>query len=698
MKTHERMGKMKKSVLGAIICLLILSSCMSLFMTKKCEASVNAIYVDNSFHTSRDGSAEHPYENIQYAIDLADPGDIIYVFGGTYNETLVINKNIILIGSIDKGDTIITRNAKHRYTVEITADYATLESFTISDPAKYNSFALVYIKSNSVVLQGNNITHSNTWGIYLFSSNDNTIGNNIINDTKGVYLYSSNNNVFSNNNFSNCTEPAISLAYSSGNNIIYNNAFDTCKYSIFAQSSSNNNISENTINNTTFDGVKLSGGSNNILENNYISDCAGNGIDISSSDSTIIGNKFNNNQMGILLGGSNCQINNNFLNNSKLWGIFINSGSNSIIYLNHFIGNAANAKEGGNNQWYYGTQGNYWDDYNEIDIDLDKIGDTPYSVSGESQDLYPLGYFLKPPAKPDDPSPSDGAEEVGLFVTLSVTITDPDSDTIDVYFYSATDDELYGVDYMVPKDGTASCHFNLDFDTTFLWYTVVTDGKLENRSNIWIFNTKQIPPTNKKPVAVPGGPYTSMIDKEITFDGSDSSDPDGSIDFYRWNFGDGSSEILDIYPEHIYSKSGTYTITLTVVDNDGRSSTETTTATISAISDVPPVPVLNAPNSSNVNELIIFGASSSYDTDGTIVNYTWNFGDGSVGYGVSAGHIYPAAGTYTVMLTVTDDDGDSTDTLTSVTVNAPPEESPGFELILAVLAMAFILFSKKRRE
>ncbi len=687
-----------KSLIVIILCLLITTSFFIIFFNEKCRASGNAIYVDNSFHAPRDGSAEHPYEKIQYAIDLADPGDTIYVFGGTYNETLVINKNVTLIGSIDKGDTIIARGAKHKHTVEITADYVTLESFTISDPAKYNSFALVYIKSNNVVLQGNNITQSNSWGIYLYYSDDNTIGNNLISDTKGVYLYSSNNNVFSNDNFTNCQETAISMAFSSGNNIIYNNYFDTCKYSILAQSSSNNNISENTIISTTFDGVKLSGGSNNILKNNRISDSDGNGIDISSSDSNLIGNIFHNNQIGILLSGSNCQISNNCINNSKLWGIYTNSVSNNVIYLNRFFGNYVNALEGGNNQWYYGTQGNYWDDYNEIDIDLDKIGDTPYSISGGGQDIYPLGYFLKPPAKPDGPSPSDGAEDVGLFVTLSVTVTDPDSDTINVRFYSATDDELYGTDYMVPKDGVASCHFNLEFDTTFLWYAVVTDGKLENRSNIWIFSTKQIPPLNKKPVADPGGPYTSMIDKEILFDGSESSDPDGSLDFYRWNFGDGSSEILDIYPEHSYSESGTYVVTLTVVDNDGRSSTETTSATISESFNVAPVPVLNAPNSINVNELITFGASDSYDTDGTIANYTWNFGDGNEGYGVSAGHTYSTADTYTVMLTVTDDDGDKDTTYTIATVNAPPEESPGFEIILVIIALAFILSHKKRRE
>ncbi|UCF11860.1 MAG: right-handed parallel beta-helix repeat-containing protein [Thermoplasmatales archaeon] len=687
-----------KSLIVIIVCLLITASFFIIFFNEKCRASRNAIYVDNSFHAPRDGSAEHPYESIQYAIDLADAGDTIYVFGGTYNETLVINKNVTLIGSIDNGDTIISKNARHKYAVEIDTNYVTFESFTISDTSNNNLVALVYVRSNNVVIQGNNITDSKTWGIYFDSSSDNTIGNNIIDNTKGVYLFSSDNNVFSNNNFYNCSETALKLS-SSSQTIIYNNIFDNNIYSIYAQSSSGNNISGNTINNIIIDAIKLQGDSSNIVENNHISNCGGNGLKLDSSDSIVIGNKFDNNQIAIMLGASNCQINNNFINNSNIQGIYANSVSeDNIIYLNHFIGNYVNAKNDGNNQWYYETQGNYWDDYNEIDLDLDKIGDTPHYISGGGQDLYPLGYFLKPPTKPDNPFPSDEAEEVGLSITLDVAVSDPDSDMLDVYFYGATDDKLYGVDRMVPSDEVASCSFNLPFETTFLWYAVVTDGKLENRSNIWIFTTRQIPPLNKKPVADPGGPYSSIMDREIAFDGSSSSDPDGNIDFYRWNFGDGSSEILDIYPEHSYSESGTYVVTLTVVDNDGRSNTETTTATISKTSNALPISIPNAPNSSNANELITFGAYESYDPDGTIANYTWDLGDGNVRYGVTAAHKYSKAGTYMVMLTVMDNEGDKDTTYTIVSVNAPPEESPGFEIILAILALIYILIYKKRRE
>jgi len=690
-----------KALTIIMLCFLITSSFVVICFNERCKAAGNEIFVDDDFYFARDGTIEHPYGSIQYAIDMASEGDTIYVFGGTYNESFSIDKDVTLIGSIEDGNTIVCYTTRHDYTVEITADFVTLEGFNISDTANKNRVALVYVRSDNVVIQGNNITHSNTWGIYLDSSDGDTLGNNIIDDAKGIYLSSSNNNVFSNNYFNNCDEAAIKLV-SSNETIIYNNDFHNSKYAILAQSGSNNNISKNTIGNSNIDGIKLYKGSNNTVLDNAISNSNANGINLDSFNSIVKNNMFHNNQIGINLVQSNCNIIDNTIHTSRICGIYACSGSkDNLIYLNDFADNAKNSQEMGDNQWYYETQGNYWDDYNEVDRDLNGIGDTPYAITGGGVDLYPLGYFLKPPSRPTSPSPSDGAENIGLSVTLRVTVSDPDSSQLEVYFYRASDDELYGVDYNVRSGGTASCSVNVGFITTFTWYAIVNDSKLENQSNIWYFTTKGRPPENEKPVADTGGPYTASMGQVIVFNASGSYDPDGDIDFYRWNFGDGTSEILDISPTHSYSNPGTYEVVLTVIDNNGTSDTATTTVTITVPDDITnQMPVANAggPYSGNIGGIINFNGSYSSDPDGDITNYTWDFGDGANGAGQYANHTYSKSGTYAVRLTVTDSKGaNDSDTINVEITAVKSKKTPGYELIFSIIAILLVLVWRRRK-
>lgn len=63
-----------------------------------------------------------------------------------------------------------------------------------------------------------------------------------------------------------------------------------------------------------------------------------------------------------------------------------------------------------------------------------------------------------------------------------------------------------------------------------------------------------------------------------------------------------------------------------------------------------------------------FDGSGSTDSDGTIASYSWDFGDGSTGSGVTASHSYSADGTYSVTLTVTDDEGATDSSTQSVSV------------------------------
>ena len=90
----------------------------------------------------------------------------------------------------------------------------------------------------------------------------------------------------------------------------------------------------------------------------------------------------------------------------------------------------------------------------------------------------------------------------------------------------------------------------------------------------------------------------------------------------------------------------------------------------------PPVASLTySPESLVANEEITFDASSSNDPDGQIVSYEWDFGDGAVGSGQVTKHAYRSAGRYMIFLTVTDNEGKTTEAAYSITVtpsNQPP--------------------------
>ena len=178
------------------------------------------------------------------------------------------------------------------------------------------------------------------------------------------------------------------------------------------------------------------------------------------------------------------------------------------------------------------------------------------------------------------------------------------------------------------------------------------------------------PAANQPPVARPGGPYSGTLNTAIAFSGTASSDSDGSIASYAWNFGDGSTG-TGATPSHSYTGVGTYTVTLTVTDNGGLTNSATTTAMVSTGS-TPQAPIARpgGPYSGSVNATVSFDGSTSSDPDGRVVSYDWRFGDGGTASGAQALHAYATAGTYTVTLTVTDDAGLTASATTTVTVTA----------------------------
>lgn len=87
-------------------------------------------------------------------------------------------------------------------------------------------------------------------------------------------------------------------------------------------------------------------------------------------------------------------------------------------------------------------------------------------------------------------------------------------------------------------------------------------------------------PSNQAPIAKVNGPYSGSVNSNISFSSAGSSDPDGSISAYSWNFGDNTSS-SSANPSHAYAAAGSYTVSLTVTDNQGATNTASTTVTIS---------------------------------------------------------------------------------------------------------------------
>jgi PKD repeat protein len=158
-------------------------------------------------------------------------------------------------------------------------------------------------------------------------------------------------------------------------------------------------------------------------------------------------------------------------------------------------------------------------------------------------------------------------------------------------------------------------------------------------------------------------------DLTTSVNGTGSSDEDGTIVSYSWNWGDGTAVGSGATTSHAYASPDTYTVTLTVTDDQGRTGTTSQQVTVTA----PPNQLPQASFTHTENGLATsVNGTGSNDPDGSIVSYSWNWGDLTPnGSGGTASHTYAAAGDYTVTLTVTDNRG-GTDTATAtVSVAAP---------------------------
>lgn len=161
-----------------------------------------------------------------------------------------------------------------------------------------------------------------------------------------------------------------------------------------------------------------------------------------------------------------------------------------------------------------------------------------------------------------------------------------------------------------------------------------------------------------------------------------STDVNGTLHAWSWNFGDGSSSTLQ-NPTHAYPSAGTYTAVLTVTDING--TTSATTSQKFAIK----APVVTASFTQVTTNLSVALTDTSTDVGGTLASWAWNFGDSHTSTLQSPTHLYQAGGDYTIALTVTDADGITSSSTSQIVAPKPPVMTASFSAVATGLSVAF---------
>ncbi|WP_313790931.1 PKD domain-containing protein [Allomuricauda sp. SCSIO 65647] len=261
-----------------------------------------------------------------------------------------------------------------------------------------------------------------------------------------------------------------------------------------------------------------------------------------------------------------------------------------------------------------------------------------------------------PPTAVAEASPESGA------APLQVTFTGSNS-TDDIGVVS------YAWDF---KDGGSSTEadpiYTFDSGGTYEVELTVTDGGgLTDTDTVTIT-------VNESPVALAEAtPLEGDAPLQVTFTGSNSTDSDGTIESYAWDFGDGGTS-TEADPVYTFNTAGTYDVELTVTDDGGLTDTDTVTITVNEPNQQPTALAEATPLEGDAPLQVTFTGSNSTDSDGTVESYAWDFGDGGTSTEADPVYTFNTVGTYDVELTVTDDGGlTNTDSVT-ITVNEPNQQ------------------------
>ena len=246
-----------------------------------------------------------------------------------------------------------------------------------------------------------------------------------------------------------------------------------------------------------------------------------------------------------------------------------------------------------------------------------------------------------PPYIPVNLNPINEATNISIDVDISWIGGDPDIDdtvTYDVYFGTNTNPPKVSNNQSI----TSYDPGQLEYEETYYWKIVSWDSQNEStESSIWTFKTKKEesyddnqngPTTNQPPIAnisirPPNDNYIGYIGETIIFDGSNSYDPDDEIKNWYWDFGNGKNGTGEI-TSYIYSKTGTYTVVLTVTDKNNVDDSISKIIDIRNKNRAPSNPIIYGENTGEKNNEYSFTVVSK-DLDNNSIKYVFNWSDGT---------------------------------------------------------------------
>lgn len=303
--------------------------------------------------------------------------------------------------------------------------------------------------------------------------------------------------------------------------------------------------------------------------------------------------------------------------------------------------------------------------------------------------------------------PANKSTNIGLHITCRIQVHDINNDDLNVTWYSSTDGQHFDA-----RQINSSVHSGdivywtytqaNQYITTYYWKVDIDDGS-STTTAMYHFTTKDIfsPPSppypspepliNQEPIANITGPHYGYEGQSLVFYGGYSYDPDGTITGYRWDFDNDGLFDTDwqetAFISHMYLTAGIYTVKLQVRDNDDATAFATAVVTILELDPDQQLPLarislpwanITAQGSYEafVNETIQFSSNDSYDPDGFIASYIWDFGDYNTSRLTHPTHVYTKPGNYSVILTVIDNQGLLNMDMVVVRVRPIPADEP----------------------